>query len=187
MGNGDVLNAQAAAEMLGAHVETIRRLARRGAIPAFKVGKDWRFRKTALLEWSETNTGMKQQRCVLVIDDDAGVCRLVRRVLEPENLRVLSAASGSEGLSHIHKHSVDIVLLDLDMPVMNGPAVIGEMRKVGLEIPIIIITGYPDSTLMMEASRFGPLTLVPKPIEKKMLTAAVKMVMATVAGGITVG
>ncbi|NTV52704.1 MAG: helix-turn-helix domain-containing protein [Candidatus Firestonebacteria bacterium] len=48
------LNTQAAADLLNAHVETIRRLARRGAIPAFKVGKDWRFHRDALLSWSKT-------------------------------------------------------------------------------------------------------------------------------------
>jgi len=49
----DVLKAREAAGFLKAHVETIRRLARRGEIPAFKVGKDWRFHKEALRRWSE--------------------------------------------------------------------------------------------------------------------------------------
>jgi excisionase family DNA binding protein len=47
----DVLNAKEAAAYLKAHVETIRRMARRGEIPAFKVGKDWRFHQEALLRW----------------------------------------------------------------------------------------------------------------------------------------
>ena len=47
--NEEALNTHQAAALLGAHVETIRRLARKGAIPAFKVGKDWRFRKSSLL------------------------------------------------------------------------------------------------------------------------------------------
>jgi excisionase family DNA binding protein len=51
--NSDVLNAKEAAAFLKAHVETIRRLARRGEIPAFKVGKDWRFHQDALRRWSE--------------------------------------------------------------------------------------------------------------------------------------
>ena len=49
-----VLNAKEAAEYLKAHVETVRRMARRGEIPAFKVGKDWRFQKEALKKWAET-------------------------------------------------------------------------------------------------------------------------------------
>jgi len=51
--DSDVLNAKEAAEYLKAHVETVRRMARRGEIPAFKVGKDWRFHKELLRQWSE--------------------------------------------------------------------------------------------------------------------------------------
>jgi len=51
--DSDVVNAKEAAEYLKAHVETVRRLARRGEIPAFKIGKDWRFHKEALQRWSE--------------------------------------------------------------------------------------------------------------------------------------
>lgn len=49
----EVLIAKEAAAFLKVHVETIRRLARRGDIPAFKVGKDWRFYKAELRRWSE--------------------------------------------------------------------------------------------------------------------------------------
>jgi excisionase family DNA binding protein len=52
--NSDIMNARDAADFLKAHVETIRRLARRGEIPAFKVGKDWRFHREALLTWTKT-------------------------------------------------------------------------------------------------------------------------------------
>jgi len=49
----EVFNITEVAAFLGAHEQTVRRLARRGVIPAFKVGKDWRFRKEAILRWSE--------------------------------------------------------------------------------------------------------------------------------------
>jgi len=53
--NSDVLNTREAADYLRAHVETVRRLARRGDIPAYKIGKDWRFRRKALLRWADTH------------------------------------------------------------------------------------------------------------------------------------
>ena len=52
--DSDVWNAKETAECLKAHVETVQRMARRGEIPAFKVGKDWRFHKEALRKWTET-------------------------------------------------------------------------------------------------------------------------------------
>ena len=54
--DSEILNAREAAQYLKAHVETVRRMARRGEIPAFKVGKDWRFHKKALCDWSEGRT-----------------------------------------------------------------------------------------------------------------------------------
>jgi excisionase family DNA binding protein len=51
--DSDVLNASEAARFLRAHVETVRRLARRGELPSFKVGRDWRFHRQALLRWAE--------------------------------------------------------------------------------------------------------------------------------------
>lgn len=173
----EVLNAQQAAELLGAHVETIRRMARKGTIPAFKIGKDWRFRKASLLTWSEINPGIKKRICLLVIDDDAGVCRLMHRFLEPQGYRVISAANGAEGLDHVRNDSVNMVLLDLRMPVMNGPDFIRELRKERTDIPIIVVTGNPDSKMMMDANRFGPLMLIPKPIDKKVLLSAVNMAL----------
>jgi excisionase family DNA binding protein len=173
--SNETLNAQEAADFLGAHVETIRRMARRGTIPAFKIGKDWRFNKASVLTWSKTNPGINNQRAILVIDDDAAVRRLMRRYLEPMGHLVLTAPTGVEGLAYLDSHSIDLVLLDLQMPVMSGPVFIRELRRAGMHTPVIIVTGYPDSTMMLEASRYGPLMLVPKPIEPEVLLSAVRM------------
>lgn len=179
MERDQVVNAQQAAEFLGAHVETIRRMARKGTIPAFKVGKDWRFHRASLLSWIKTNPQAKVGINILVIEDEEPIRKLIRRHLESYGYRVLTAANGEEGLRLVRSGSVNLVILDLEMPVMNGPTFIGELKKDCLNIPIIIASGYPDSTLMMEASRFGPLTLVPKPIERKMLISAVNMTVTS--------
>jgi excisionase family DNA binding protein len=173
----DVLTAQQAAVLLNAHVETIRRMARRGGIPAFKIGKDWRFRKSALLDWSKTNPGIKKIINILMIDDDEAVCRLMRRLLEPLGYQVITTPNGIEGLDILGNELVNLVLLDLEMPEMSGPDFLRELRKGHKNVPVIIVTGYPDSNLMMEASHFGPLTLVPKPINKSLLLSAVTMTL----------
>jgi excisionase family DNA binding protein len=173
----DVLTAQQAAELLNAHVETIRRMARRGSIPAFKIGKDWRFRRSALLSWSETNPEIKKAINILMIDDDAAVCRLICRILEPLGYHVITTHSGIEGLDIVRNKPINVVLLDLEMPEMSGPEFLLELKTNRKDIPVIIVTGYPDSNLMMKASRLGPLTLIPKPIDNKMLRSAVTMTL----------
>ena len=176
-GNGDVLNAQEAAQLLGAHVETIRRLARKGAIPSFKIGKDWRFRRDILFQWMETQNQIYQPSCILVIDDDPSVCKLIRRILEPQGFKVVTVANGRDGLEQVQRNPVNLVLLDLKMSVMNGPEFVRELRKTHPDLPAIIVTGYPDSKLLMEAYVHGPLMLIPKPIEKNNLLAAVNITL----------
>jgi excisionase family DNA binding protein len=61
----EVFGIREVAAFLGAHDQTIRRLARRGAIPAFKVGKDWRFHKEALLRWVEEQSESARKRAVV--------------------------------------------------------------------------------------------------------------------------
>ena len=173
----EILNAQEAARLMGAHVETIRRMARKGKIPAFKVGKDWRFRQSALMAWSETNPGIQQPIHLLVIDDDAGIRKLMHHTFGPAGYSVTTVKNGLEGLERMQNEPFDLVLLDLTMPIMDGPDFIRKMRKTHATIPVIIITGNPDSKQMMEASRFGPLMLVPKPIDKKMLLSTVKLTL----------
>jgi excisionase family DNA binding protein len=71
----EVLDAHEAAALLRAHVETVRRLARRGDIPSFKVGKDWRFNREALVRWSEKKPVGNQPTALLpehaVVGSDA--------------------------------------------------------------------------------------------------------------------
>ena len=171
--NSEVLNAKEAAEFLGAYVETIRRLARKGEIPSYKIGKDWRFRKEALTKWAETHHLRRKPLCLLVIDDDDGVRMLMRRFLEAEGYRVCLASDGAEGLTCLNRESIKLILLDLKMPKMNGPEFLRRCREANPNLPVIVITGYPDSDLMTGAMRYGPITLVAKPIEREPLIHAV--------------
>ena len=175
--NIEILNAQEAADFLGAHVETIRRLARKGEIPSYKVGKDWRFRKEALISWAETQHLRRKPPFVLVIDDDAGVRKLIKRYLEAEAYRVCLASDGAEGLAWLNRESVNLILLDLKMPGMNGPEFLRRCREANVNLPVIVITGYPDSDLMTEAMRYGPITLVAKPIEREPLIQTVHILL----------
>lgn len=172
-----VLNTQAAANLLGVHVETIRRLARKGKLPSFKIGKDWRFKRDALLQWMETHSNHRHAPCLLVIDNEANIRKLLRRLLEKQGYRVITAANGHEGLAYTRQESIQLVLLDLNMPEMNGPEVVRELKKHSPSLPVIIVTGYPDSHLMMEVNVQCPVMLVPKPIDKNVLLSAVNITL----------
>ena len=172
--NADVLSAREAADYLGAHVETVRRLARRGDIPAYKMGKDWRFRRSTLRRWAEQRNEGSRPAHVLVVDDEKAIRRLIRDMLEPEGYRVSAASSGAEALALMRQDTPDVALLDLKMPGMGGPDVLREIRKAYGALPVIIITGYPDSDLMHEALRYSPVIVLAKPATRAQVMAAVR-------------
>lgn len=174
--NPEVFNIREAAAFLGAHEQTIRKLARRGAIPAFKVGRDWRFRKEALLRWSE------EQKCgcgcsVLVIDDEEMICKAMIRTVERFGCRARQASSGAKGLELVTQEVPDLILLDLKMPDMNGPQFLDELRKTHPDLPVVIVTAYPDSELMQKASQYAPVMVLAKPVEQVLLERTVRLAL----------
>ncbi len=172
-----MLKAKEAADFLNVHLETIRRLARQNEIPAFKVGKGWRFSEETLKKWADEHYSRNAAPHILVIDDETAGCKLVTRLLEPEGYRVSSALGGRQALESMSKAIFDLILLDLMMPEMNGVETLKEIRKIDEKIPVIIITGFPDSELLYEAMSISPVLMIPKPLDKKQLFSAISMLL----------
>lgn len=171
----DVLDIREAAAFLGAHEQTIRRLARRGAIPAFKVGRDWRFRRHDLQLWSERQGSRGGLCSVLVVDDDEEVCHALIRVLERMGCQARRATNGHRGLELVDQDPPDLILLDLFMPDMNGPQFLQQLRQTQPSLPVVIVTGHPNSALMFEASQYAPLMMLAKPVDHELLERTVRV------------
>jgi len=175
------MNAVDAAAFLGVHVETLRKLARRNDIPSFKVGRDWRFSEEALMRWANeqrSQSASPVSECsVLVLDDEEKVCRALSRHVERMGCRARHATSGERGLELIATEVPDLVLLDLKMPGMSGPEFLEQLRKDHPALPVVIVTGYPDSDLMHQATRFPPLMLLPKPVHQDHIEKTVRIVL----------
>ncbi len=169
----DIMNAQEAAKFLCVHVETIRRMARRREIPAFKMGRGWRFRRTALLDWIDEHDMGRRPPCILVVEDEEISRTVLKSFLEEKGYRVREASDGREGLTCLNSEPADLVVLDLQMPFMNGPEFLRELRVSNKVLPVIILTGLPDSELMKQALPYGPLSLLTKPFQGKTLMQAV--------------
>ncbi len=172
----DVLNASQAATLLGAHVETIRRLARRGEIPCFKVGKDWRFHRALLERWSQTHRPPRSAT-VLIVDDEPATRRVMSRVVERLGHRALVAGDARAGLELVEREAPALVLLDLRMPELSGPQFLKLLRATHPSLPVVIVTGYPDGELMQEAAQYAPLMLLAKPFLPEQLERTMGMVL----------
>ncbi|MCP4688128.1 MAG: response regulator [Desulfobacterales bacterium] len=160
--------------MLGVHVETIRRLARSGKLRAFKVGRGWRIRMDALQKWADSLQRQSHKRSILIVVDDEQVRGVIRQMIHGRNCRVFEAVNGAEGLDIVAREKIDAIFLDLLMPVMNGPDFLHELREKSGAPPVTIISGHPDSDLMMEAASRGPVTLLVKPVKKRQVLQALQ-------------
>jgi CheY-like chemotaxis protein len=103
---------------------------------------------------------MSHRATVLVVDDDPDTVETMREILEEEGHTVLSAQNGREGLQVALQTIPDLVLLDLEMPVMDGRAFIDEVKKAPSlrGMTIVVLSGADDSRVTCESVR-KPLRL----------------------------
>ena len=116
------------------------------------------------------------QSNLLVVDDDPEITGVLRQLLTAEHYNVRTARNGVEALEQMRQQAPDIILLDLAMPEMDGPATLNEIRKNWGQIPVIVHTGYADSNLMNQALAFSPFTLLLKPCPADQLLETVRKV-----------
>lgn len=152
--------------------KTIYRLLRQGGIPAMKIGNKWRFDKEVIDKWLHQN--MEEVKAhILVIDDDDLIRSLFKETLEEQGHTVVTADTTAKGIAYVMQRDFDLIFLDLKMPETDGAEILREMKSVKRKLPIIIITGYPDSEMMERAMKQGPLGIVLKPFDDSDIISAV--------------
>ncbi len=126
----------------------------------------------------------RRPRRVLVIDDDARVRALLAAILEFEGYEVRGATGGVNGLALADTDPPDVVLLDLQMPGMNGYEVCRVLRQgpKTRRIPVVMMTVSDDPHLNREAYAAGAQACVPKPFRKEGLIAVIEAALAQTRG-----
>lgn len=113
---------------------------------------------------------------VLVVDDEQSLRDFVRRNLEVRGYQTLSAANGLEGLALFNTNSVDLVILDLMMPHMNGLEMLRRVRQQSL-LPVIVLSALDEEEDKVQALNLGADDYLTKPFGVAELLARVKAVM----------
>ena len=116
---------------------------------------------------------MDEGRLIHLVDDDDSVRRSVGFMLKTSGLQVKSYASGNELLKDAKKLEPGAILLDIRMPGMDGLEVQQELRTIGVDLPVIIMTGHGDIPLSVRAMKAGAIDFIEKPFEKATLLEAV--------------
>jgi excisionase family DNA binding protein len=167
-----LMTVEEAALYLRVGKKTIYRLLKQGKIPATRVGQQWRFNKASIDEWlhqKPAETGAN----ILVVDDEEIIRSLFKKTLEELGHKVIAAETGLKGLELLKQRDFAMVFLDLKMPGMDGAEFFRQMKTIKPQLPVIIITGYPDSDIMARALAQAPFGLMNKPFnESDIITAA---------------
>src|SRR5215211_3242216 len=119
---------------------------------------------------------MNQTSKVLIVDDEPFNVDYLQQALEDSNYQLITAFNGREALDKIHSGQPDLVLLDLIMPVLDGFAVLAEIKADSLlrDIPVIIIASEHDSKSVVKGIKQGAEDYLTKPVNADLLIQKVK-------------
>lgn len=116
---------------------------------------------------------------ILVVDDNKGVVEFLKILLSKHGFTVLCAVSGRECLDTIQAQPVDLIILDVMMPVMDGLEVCRELKRIVPSVPIILLTARDDMVTRAAAMELGVSEFVAKPVNNRDLLARVTTQIGT--------
>ncbi len=119
---------------------------------------------------------------ILVIDDDEDVREVLRLHLEGAGFNVLEAENGEDGINILRSEdnmiNVGLILCDIRMPKVNGAECVDFLKKEAPGIPVVMVTGYPDTEMAISFLKKGVKNYLVKPVEKEKLLDVVDDIVA---------
>jgi putative two-component system response regulator len=111
---------------------------------------------------------------ILIVDDEQGVCSLLARRLTREGYLCTTANNGKEALSRFYKDAFSLIISDIKMPEMDGIEFLKRVRDINSKMMVIMVTGYPEIDMAVEAMRLGAYDFIIKPADLDLVTLSVK-------------
>jgi excisionase family DNA binding protein len=188
------LTTEEVLEYLQVNLRTVYRLIKAGKIPAVRVGRQWRFRKSDIDAWLDSQHSHPTLRAaagplsdatapaerparaarprILVVDDEPSVRDLLVKTLALAEYQVDVAGDGRTALEKMRQDPYDLLIADLKMPGIDGLSVIREAKRYKTNLPVIIITGYSTESAAIEAVNLGVSGYLTKPFRVPQVLAA---------------
>jgi excisionase family DNA binding protein len=170
----NLLTVKETAKYLRIPLPTVYYLVQRGQLPAIQIGGRWRIKKDSLDKdvLKEDRSG---QPTVLVVDDDVSLQNLFKVFLKKIGFSRVVVGTVKEAIAALEKQRFDLLFLDLKLP--DGPAddVYEAAKEIDPELPIVVITGYPDSHMLNRILTKGPIMVLKKPLKVDQLKQTVRI------------
>ncbi|HEW91621.1 MAG TPA: response regulator, partial [Thermotogaceae bacterium] len=99
---------------------------------------------------------------ILVVDDETNIRNLIKKILSDE-FEVDTAANGLEALKLLKNKEFDLMILDINMPQMDGVELMKKLKKHNVSIPIVVISVFSDPEKLIETFKLGATDFIVKP------------------------
>lgn len=162
------------AEYLRIPVPTVYYLVQRGQLPAIQIGGRWRVKRDAI-DRDVLRAEEDGQPTVLVVDDDEAIQEMMKLFLKKAGMSRVVVGSGREAFAALEKQKFDLCFLDLQLPDITGDEIYAVAKEQHPDLPIVIITGYPDSQMIDNILKHGPVTVLKKPLHVDQLQQTLRM------------
>jgi DNA-binding response OmpR family regulator len=117
---------------------------------------------------------MKQQANILIVDDELEIRQLLKEFLQLKGYAALTAANGVEALTCLKAEKVDLALIDMWMPGMNGLDILRSIRASDPSVGVIMMTGLCDAEIARQAIDSGAHDYLTKPLDFRRLEGAIR-------------
>ncbi len=169
----NLMTVKETSEYLRIPLPTVYYLAQRGQLPAVQIGGRWRVKRDLIDR--DVLHKEAEKPTALVVDDDEGLQAMFKLFLKKQGFSRIVVGTGKEALTALEKQKFDLCFLDLQLPDITGDEIYKQAKMLQPELPVVIITGYPDSQMFDNILKHGPVTVLKKPLQVEMLQQAVRM------------
>lgn len=114
---------------------------------------------------------------ILLVDDEKDMGQIVSRLLSGDDYGIEQVYTGSEAMEKIEKTSPDLVLLDINLPDMDGMDILGEVRHSAKSVPVVMITAYGRTETVVRAIKSGAIDYIEKPFDLKGFRGRIKDIL----------
>jgi len=117
---------------------------------------------------------MNEKLKILVVDDNEDFCQNVKDILELEGYHILTASNGSKAINMVKQKKIDLVIMDIKMPVMNGVESSKKIKEFSPDTQVIMVTAYAVEELIRESLQNGAFGVLMKPLDFEKLFAMIE-------------